>query len=85
MDTRAQESLRMELVQLLRKQKDILDARSLGAANEGEVVDYELRQEVIHDICQILANSSESQARAEAKRKLTRQCVRSKYEERLRW
>jgi hypothetical protein len=60
MDTRAQESLRMELVQLLRKQKDILDARSLGAANEGEVVDYELRQEVILDICQILANSSES-------------------------
>ncbi|MFL6303361.1 MAG: hypothetical protein ACJ72H_07455 [Candidatus Sulfotelmatobacter sp.] len=40
--------------------KDILDARSLGAANEGEVVDYELRQEVIHDICQILANSNES-------------------------
>jgi hypothetical protein len=60
MDTRAQESLRIELVQLLRKQKDTLDARSAGAANEGEVVDYELRQEVIHDICQILANSSES-------------------------
>ena len=60
MDTRAQESLRMELVQLLGKQKDILDARTLGTANEGEVVDYELRQEVIHDICQILANSSES-------------------------
>ena len=54
------EDLLPELVQLLRKQKDILDARSLGAANEGEVVDYELRQEVIHDICQILANSSES-------------------------
>lgn len=59
MDTRAQESLRKELVQLLRKQKDILDARTLGIANEGEVVDYELRQEVIHGICQILANSSE--------------------------
>jgi hypothetical protein len=38
MDTRAQDSLRMELVQLLRKQKDILDARTLGTANEGEVV-----------------------------------------------
>ena len=60
MDTRAQESLRMELVQLLRKQKDILETRTLGDANEGEMVDYELRQDVIHDICQILANSRES-------------------------
>ena len=60
MDTRAQESLRMELVQLLRKQKDILETRTLGIANEGELVDYELRQDVIHDICQMLANSRES-------------------------
>lgn len=60
MDTRAQESLRMELVQLLRKQKDILDARTVGTVNDGEIVDYELREEVIHDICQILANSAES-------------------------
>ena len=60
MDTRAQESLRIELVQLLRKQKDVLETRTLGTANEGEIVDYELRQDVIHDICQILANSRES-------------------------
>jgi hypothetical protein len=60
MDTRAKESLRMELVQLLRRQKDVLEARTLGSEDEGEALDYELRQEVIHDICQILANSSES-------------------------
>jgi hypothetical protein len=51
------EILRLELEHLLRKQAKLLNARSLGEATDGEILDYELRQEVIHDICQKLANS----------------------------
>jgi hypothetical protein len=51
------EALRLELVELLRKQAE-LTARSFGTATDSEILDYELRQEVIHDICQRLANYS---------------------------
>lgn len=51
------DELRLELMELLRKQTEHLNARSLGAATDGEIIDYELRQEVIHDLCNQLANS----------------------------
>jgi hypothetical protein len=30
----------------------------LGAANDGDILEYEIRQEVIHEICNQLANST---------------------------
>jgi hypothetical protein len=54
------EALRSELDQLLRKQADVLEARSLGTASESELLEYELRQEVIHEMCNRLAQSISS-------------------------
>jgi len=52
------ETLRLELMELLRKQAELLHARSLRSAADVEVIDYELRQDVINEICQQLAKSS---------------------------
>ena len=52
------DELRAELNQLLKKQVAVLESRSLGAATETELLEYEIRQEVIHEICNQLANSA---------------------------
>jgi hypothetical protein len=54
------EELRSELDQLLKKQADVLESRSLGTASETEMLEYELRQEVVHQICNELARSISS-------------------------
>ena len=51
------DELRAELGQLLRKQTDVLESRSFGAATDVEILEYEIRQEIIHHICNELANS----------------------------
>lgn len=51
------DGLGLQLMDLLRKQAECLNARSLGAATDVEIIDFELRQEVIHDLCKQLANS----------------------------
>jgi hypothetical protein len=51
------EELRAELDQLLRKQTEVLESRSFGAATDTEILEYEIRQEIIHHICNELANS----------------------------
>ena len=53
----SKEGLRLELVELLRKQNELLESRTLGTASDAEILDYELRQEVIRDLCNELANS----------------------------
>jgi len=58
MPGRPMETLRLELMELLQKEAELLNARALGSATDGDVIDYELRQEVINDICQQLAKSS---------------------------
>ena len=58
MQRRSTETLRLELVELLQKQAELLNARSLRSAADVEVIDYELRQDVINEICQQLAKSS---------------------------
>jgi hypothetical protein len=58
MQRRSTEILRLELVELLQKQAELLNARGLGSAADVEVIDYELRQDVINEICQQLAKSS---------------------------
>jgi hypothetical protein len=51
------EELRAELDQLLKRQSEVLESRSFGAASDTEILEYEIRQEVIHEICNELANS----------------------------
>jgi hypothetical protein len=52
------EVLRAELNQLLQQQTEVLKSRSFGAATDTEILEYEIRQEIIHDICNELANSA---------------------------
>ena len=49
--------LRAELNQLLKQQTEVLESRSFGAATDTEILEYEIRQEIIHEICNELANS----------------------------
>jgi hypothetical protein len=51
------DELRTELSQLLKRQTEVLESRSFGAATDTEILEYEIRQEIIHDICNELANS----------------------------
>jgi hypothetical protein len=52
------EELRSELSELLKKQTEVLESRGFGAATDTEILEYEIRQEIIHEICNQLANSA---------------------------
>lgn len=54
---RRRERLRTELNELLRKQRETLETRILGTASDSELLEYEIRQEIIHQICNELAHS----------------------------
>jgi hypothetical protein len=43
---------------LLKKQAEVLELRRLGAATETELLEFELRQEAIHELCNQLAHSA---------------------------
>jgi hypothetical protein len=58
MENYREEELRVELSQLLKKQTEVLESRSFGAATDTEILEYEIRQEIIHEICNELANSA---------------------------
>jgi hypothetical protein len=51
------DELRTELNRLLRRQTAILQSRALRTATDTEVLEYEIRQDVIHEICDQLARS----------------------------
>lgn len=51
------EELRTELLQLLKKQEATMDSRMLGTASDAELLEYELRQELINEICEELSQS----------------------------
>jgi hypothetical protein len=38
------EELRVELNELLRKQREVLESRMLGTASDDDLLDYEMRQ-----------------------------------------
>lgn len=57
MENQHKQALRGELVQLLRMQNELLESRTFGSTTDTEILEYELRQEVIHDICERLAQS----------------------------
>jgi hypothetical protein len=49
--------LRAELNQLLREQVEVLESRRLGTATDPDLLEYEIRQEMIHEMCNQLAHS----------------------------
>src|SRR6202140_955969 len=51
------DKLRAELNQLLKKQSQVLESRSLGSATDTELLEYEIRQEIVHDLCNEQAHS----------------------------
>ena len=51
------EQLRFELQQLLRKQREVLDSRMFGTASDDDLLEYEVRQDIVHELCNVLANS----------------------------
>jgi hypothetical protein len=52
------EELRTELNQLLKKQTEVLESRTFGGATDTELLEYEIRQEIIQEICDQLADSA---------------------------
>jgi hypothetical protein len=57
METHRLEALRAELNQLLRKQTEVLESRVFGGATDAELLEYDLREEMIEEICDELAHS----------------------------
>ena len=55
MENAHSEKLRTELCQLLQKQSEILESRQFGTASDTELLEYELRQEVVHHLCNQLS------------------------------
>jgi hypothetical protein len=51
------DELRAELNQLLRKQVEVLESRSLGTVTDTDLLEYEIRQEIIHEMCNQLVRS----------------------------
>ena len=58
MDFKRTEQLRTELNELLHKQHEVLESRMLGSVSDGELLEYEIRQEIIHELCQVLSHPS---------------------------
>jgi len=58
MDSSQAEAVRKELSQLLRKQTQVLESRAFGAATDTDILEYEIRQEIIHEMCNQLANAN---------------------------
>ena len=52
------DELRSQLNQLLEKQAEILESRCLGSATDVELLEYEIRQEIVHELCNRLAHSA---------------------------
>lgn len=55
--TRCTERLQTELTDLLRKQSEVLDSRMLGTASDSDILEYEIRQEIIHEMCNQLVRT----------------------------
>jgi hypothetical protein len=55
MENHRVEELRDELNHLLGKQNEVLELRSFGGATDTDILEYEIRQDVIDEICNQLA------------------------------
>lgn len=59
MEARRTEEIITELNELLRKQHPVLESRMLGTASDSELLEYEIRQEIVDQLCKAhLAPSS---------------------------
>jgi hypothetical protein len=58
MEYRRIEQMRLELNELLHKQREVLESRVLGTASDDDLLEYEIRQEIIHELCNVLSNSA---------------------------
>ena len=58
MEKNRAEEVRTEINQLLQKHAAVLESRSLGAATDTELLEYEIRQEMVHELCNQLAHSN---------------------------
>ena len=58
MEDRHIEQMRLELNELLHKQREVLESRMLGTASDDDLLEYEIRQEVIHELCNVLSDSA---------------------------
>ncbi len=54
------EQLRAELAELLKKQSDFMESRALGGATDSELLEFEVRQDIVKEICDKLGHSTES-------------------------
>lgn len=57
MESHRTEEMRAELKELLRKQHEVLESRMLGTASDSELLEYEIRQEVVAHLCDALSRS----------------------------
>jgi hypothetical protein len=57
MDVQHVEQMQAELSELLRKQKEVLESRMLGTASESDLLEYEVRQEIVHEMCNQLVRA----------------------------
>jgi hypothetical protein len=58
MEHYSSEQLRFELNKLLRKQNEVLESRMLGMASDDDLLEYDVRQAIIHELCNVLAKSA---------------------------
>jgi hypothetical protein len=58
MESERIDDLRAVLDLLLKKQAEVLELRRLGVAMDAELLEYELRQDTIHELCNQLAHSA---------------------------
>ena len=52
------DELRSELVQLLKKQSETMQARAFGGVSDAEILEYDIREEIINEIEERLARSA---------------------------
>jgi hypothetical protein len=54
------EKLETELAELLKKQAEFVESRSLQGATDSEIIEYEVRQEIVKEMCNQLEHPSET-------------------------
>ena len=54
------EKLHAELAKLVTKQAEFVESQSLGGATDSEILEYEIRQEIVQEICDQLGHTSEN-------------------------
>ena len=58
MEAHRTEEIKAELQELLRKQNEVLESRMLGTASDSELLEYEIRQEIVDQLCKVLSRAA---------------------------